>query len=132
MSSEYLEKIVKMAKEDPKFFHALVFDTENTLKKVDFLDRQSKASLVAVSPDQVLGAMIGELEFCGVTCTAPSCGTTCTGGSCGVTATGIERVQGEVQFCGVTCTAPSCGTTCTGGSCGVTATGLQDFGRFQR
>jgi hypothetical protein len=43
MSATPIEKLVKQAREDPQFFHDLVFNTEKTLGKLDYLDRPTNA-----------------------------------------------------------------------------------------
>ncbi|MCK5507546.1 MAG: hypothetical protein KAI50_03380 [Desulfobacterales bacterium] len=83
MDAKALQRLVAQAKEEPKFFHALVFDTENVLSKLDYLDRETKAALVAISPEEVIATIGGEVMGCDVTCTS-SCGVTCNK-SCGYT-----------------------------------------------
>jgi hypothetical protein len=130
MDSEALKQLVENAREDPQFFHDLVFNTESVLGKLDFLGRAEKASLIGQDPQAVIGRLIGALEGCDVTCTS-SCGATCAG-SCGYTTSLVGRpveleaaIAGRfarggpsVQGCDVTCTS-SCGATCAG-SCGYT------------
>lgn len=90
MDPKALQKLVEQAKNDPKFFHALVFDTESVLKQLDYLDRESKAAMVAISPEQILAAIGGERAGCDVTCTS-SCGATCNQ-SCGYTTNLTDEV----------------------------------------
>jgi hypothetical protein len=37
-TSTPIERLVKQAREDPQFFHDLVFNTEKALGKIDYLD----------------------------------------------------------------------------------------------
>lgn len=104
-----LDQLVARAKKDPKFFHALVFDAEKTIADLDFLDRRSKASLVALDPQDVIAGLAGlainvggDVQFCGDTCDS-SCTNTCGAGSCDST-----------------CGSSSCTTTCGSISCGTT------------
>lgn len=136
MNPEVMKKLVEQAREDPEFFHALVFDTENVLGKLDYLDRNAKASLVAISPEQIVAILVGEVGYCGNTCSS-SCDNTC-GGSCGYTTNltdqlrfnGIARRMpgSDVMGCGNTCTS-SCDNTC-GQSCGFTTNLTDDRFRF--
>lgn len=54
-----LQKLVEQARNDPKFLHALVFDTESVLKQVDYLDRGAKAALVRITPEEAIAALTG-------------------------------------------------------------------------
>jgi hypothetical protein len=105
---EAVEQLIDKAKKDPKFFHSLVFDAENTIGGLDFLDRREKAMLVALSPDDVFSGLLGlirsasgEAAVCGYSC-EDSCDNTC-GGSCFGT-----------------CMSTSCDRTCGARSCDVT------------
>ena len=134
MDARTMKKLVDQARADPKFFHDLVFNPESVLGKLGDLDRSARASLVAVTPEEVIGRLIGEVAWCDVTCTS-SCGATCNQ-SCGYTTnyqgfSPEETVAGRFQKlagCDVTCTS-SCGATCTGSSCGYT-TNLTDMGQI--
>lgn len=59
MDPKTLQKLVEQARNDPQFFHALVFDTESVLKQIDYLDRAAKAALVAISPEEVIATIAG-------------------------------------------------------------------------
>ena len=59
MDPEALQRLVEEAREDPQFFHALVFDTESVLKQIDYLDRSTKAALVGISPEEAIAAISG-------------------------------------------------------------------------
>ena len=106
MADEPITRLTAQAREDPQFFHDLVFNTEEVLNRLDFLDRGSKAALVEISPERVLATMVGARTACGgdVTCS-------CTSGTCDGTCGG--------STCSVTCSGDSCGRTCDD-SCGYT------------
>ena len=59
MERHGLQKLVEQARNDPKFLHALVFDTESVLKQIDYLDRGTKAALVRISPEEKIAALTG-------------------------------------------------------------------------
>lgn len=129
--NEIIASIVEKAKNDPKFFHALVFDPESVLKDLKDVDRGVKASIIGQNPDDILRIITGGLAACGNTCTT-SCDNTC-GESCGFTTNIVERTSrflsrfsGKLQYCGNTCSS-SCDNTC-GGSCGYT-TNIVDIPR---
>jgi hypothetical protein len=92
---EEVSKIMKKAKEDPQFFHELIFDTEKAIAKLD-VDRRIKGRLLSISPENALAAIIAGV--------------------------GIGGVRGEgpgvfvVPVCTISCTA-SCQYTCGGLSC---------------
>jgi hypothetical protein len=46
-----------MAKEDPKFFHSLVWDTEKVLGSIDFLSREERAAIMRTSPEHLVVAL---------------------------------------------------------------------------
>jgi len=101
-----LEQLTKRAKEDPQFFHDLVFAPERALASADFLERREKSKIVGIDPEAVIAGLAGllagdELSMCGETC-GSSCGMTCETGSCGRTC------------------ASSCTGTCGGISCDST------------
>lgn len=133
MDAKAFKQLVEQAKSDPQFFHDLVFSPEKVIADLDYVDKKSKGALVAMTPEEVIGAAITELAGCDVTCTS-SCGATCAQ-SCGYTTNLTADLAGRVtspaaaaQFelagCDVTCTS-SCGVTCSGSSCGYT-TNLED------
>jgi hypothetical protein len=102
-----LEQLTKRAREDPQFFHDLVFEPERALASADFLERREKSKIIAIEPEAVIAGLAGlfageeVLSLCGQTC-GDSCGRTCGTGSCGET-------------CG-----SSCRGTCGGVSCDST------------
>jgi len=59
MDHKSLRKLVDQAKEDPKFFHALVFNTESVLKQIDYLDREIRATLERNSPEEAIAKICG-------------------------------------------------------------------------
>ncbi|MCH4892590.1 MULTISPECIES: hypothetical protein [unclassified Sphingomonas] len=100
---EGMANLIRQAKEDPKFFHNLVWKTEETLGSVGFLSREEKAAILRINPeDLVVGLATGRFspgslaENCGA-----SCGGSC-GGSCGVSCGGSCGVS-----CGVSCATSS-------------------------
>jgi hypothetical protein len=133
--NDALSAIIEKAKNDPKFFHDLVFNPEEALKGLENVDRNTKGAIVAANPDSLIQIIVsGTVSWCDVTCTS-SCGVTCSGGSCGYTTNFefkdryISRFGGKINYCDVTCTS-SCGVTCND-SCGHT-TNFGDFGQRVR
>lgn len=59
MDRNSLKRLVEQAKSDPRFFHALVFDTESVLTQLDYLDRPTKAALVRISPEEAIATIAG-------------------------------------------------------------------------
>ena len=105
--AEVLEKLTAQAKDDPAFFHALVFNPERALDSLGYLDRRQKGRLVAVRPEEIIAGIVGggglvgggEAGICGHTC-QESCDSTCGSGSCfGTCLTGT---------CDFTCGSRSC------------------------
>lgn len=124
--NEALSSIIEKAKNDAKFFHALVFNPEEALKGLTELDRRTKGAIVSANPEDLLKVVLtGTVNWCDVTCASDSCGVTCSGASCGYTTNFefknrfISRLGGKLQWCDYTC-ASSCGVTCSGASCGHT------------
>ena len=133
MDAKTFKKLLDAAKNDPKFFHSLVFEPEKALASLTYLDRHAKGALVAAHAGELIARLMGVQE-CGNTCTS-SCENTC-GQSCGFTTNFTDqgqvaeksyfsRIKSDVMECGNTCTS-SCDNTC-GQSCGFT-TNLTDFG----
>lgn len=89
-----VQRLADAARNDPQFFHALVFDTENVLSRLDYLDRQARAALVAISPEQVVGHLVGEITGCDVTCNNETCARTCGPETCGRT---VARTSLTIQ-----------------------------------
>lgn len=113
---EILERLVEQARKDPAFFHALVFEPEKVLTKIDYADRYVKGSIVAIRPEDVIAGLAGlgisgtgEVAVCGISC-EPSCGDTCGEGSCFGT-----------------CLSGSCDRTCGAGSCDITSQIARQF-----
>ncbi|MFX0185307.1 MAG: hypothetical protein ACFE95_19670 [Candidatus Hodarchaeota archaeon] len=59
MNYRGIKKLVDQAREDPKFFHALIFNTESILKDIDYLDREIKANLMRNNPEKIIGKICG-------------------------------------------------------------------------
>lgn len=110
-----LQQLVEQAREDPKFFHALVFDPESALGSADYLDRREKGMIISLAPEDVVAGLAGLYVNPGGT--VAECGTTCGSGSCTVTCD---------SSCGDTC-ASSCDATCASASCGKTSSRLGDW-----
>jgi len=103
---EGLEKLLEQAKKDPQFLHNLIFNSEEAITKLDYLTKDQKASLIAISPETIFAGLtglnrFGPLEVCGDSCT-DSCGNTCGSGSCFGTC---------YSSCDNTCGARSCDIT---------------------
>lgn len=130
-----LDRLVREAREDPAFFHDLVYNTEDVIGRLDYLSRQEKASILSIDPDSLVVGIAGrlqpggELEVCGVSC-GGSCGATCAAscaGSCGASCGGSCQ-----SSCAGTC-GGSCGASCTGscaGSCAGSCVGSGDIPQF--
>jgi len=98
---EGLADLIRKAKDDPKFFHSLIWDTEKAVSSVDFLSREEKAEIMRINPEDLVvglatgrfnsGPSVDRYSSCG-----GSCGVSC-GASCGIS-------------CGVSC-ASSCGAS---------------------
>ena len=59
MDRKIAEKLVELARKDPKFLQALVFEPETVFKQVDFVDRASRARLVGNSPEDAVASLFG-------------------------------------------------------------------------
>lgn len=105
MSISIIRALTQRAKEDPAFFHALVFEPHKAIDQIKNEFGESVAlSFKKINPSSIIAASLGLLEgVCGPDTTSSGpCGGTCGG-----------------RTCDVTCTAASCGNTC-GDSCGYT------------
>jgi hypothetical protein len=58
VEQEAYERLQRQAREDPEFFHALVFDTENTLSKLTYLDIKAKEALLSITPEEVISILV--------------------------------------------------------------------------
>lgn len=87
MDYEALRMLVQKARNDPQFFHALVFNPESILADLGFLDRRAKAAILAVTPEQLSTLLVPSdtEKECGYTCGKKSCNWTCGEASCGHT-----------------------------------------------
>ncbi|GGD08959.1 hypothetical protein [Hyunsoonleella pacifica] len=86
MDAKQFNQLLKEVKGDPKLLHSLIFETEKAIDKLEFLDRKTKASILALDPEEFIGVITGDIGTaagCDVTCTS-SCGVTCNQ-SCGYT-----------------------------------------------
>jgi hypothetical protein len=101
MKSASLEKIIGRAKEDPKFFHALVFNPSSLAEELRELDDEARDLIFKARPGKNIGRLIGQAAG-DCSCTSGTCEGTCGGSTCGVT-----------------CSGDSCGRTCDD-SCGHT------------
>src|ERR687898_345848 len=105
---ETLDRLVERARNDPGFFHLLVFQPEKAIAELDFLDRREKGRIVSISPEDVISGLVGlvrspggALAVCDHSC-SDSCDSTCGSGSCFGTC---------FSSCGHTCGARSCDIT---------------------
>ena len=106
MEQDELKKLIEKARKDPEFFHALVFDPDKAVSHMVSADRQAKAAVYGIQPEELLAKALAPSPSmqCNWTCEG-SCGTTCLGS----------------RSCGYTCGADSCVQTCiTARSCGAT------------
>jgi hypothetical protein len=102
-----LERLVEQARNDPKFFHGLIFEPEATLERLDYLSRRDKAMILGIEPTDVIAGLMGLIAnpLGPVAECTNSCGNSCLdtcGGSCGSTCD---------SSCKSTCGADSCGHT---------------------
>jgi hypothetical protein len=110
-----LQRLVEQARDDPAFFHALVFDPESALGNAGYLDRREKGMIISLEPEDVIAGLAGLYVNPGGP--VAECGTTCGSGSCTVTCD---------SSCGDTC-ASSCDSTCSKASCGKTSSRIEDW-----
>lgn len=100
---EAIDRLIEQAKNDPAFFHGLVFKPEETLAKIDYLDRAEKARILELSPEDVIAGLTGvEGAECNYTC-LDTCDITCDESGCNYTkledlprVTTVRRVGGHV------------------------------------
>jgi len=136
MNREIIQRIVLEAKEDPNFFHSLVFEPEKILNRLDYLDRKSKSAVVSIDPASVVASLFGSYRCADVTCACTNICTggnthTCTGATCAATQLSrLDRQSVENMAhasCGggetCSCTSGTCGDTCGGSTCSVTCSG---------
>lgn len=136
-----LQRLMREAKADPRFFYDLVWNTDEAVERVDYLSDAQKAALRGVQPeDLVVGLATSEVavraidpfelsELCGLSCAAScggSCASTC-GGSCGASCGGSCQSSCGAS-CGGSCGA-SCDTSCMG-SCAASCVVSGDLARF--
>jgi hypothetical protein len=97
--NEVIEKLLARAKEDPEFFHALVFEPDKVAAEFD--DRKIKSAIFGIDPDRLLRTTLLPTQRVADSC-YPDSSCECTAGSCGVTCN---------SSCAVTCSAVSCEVT---------------------
>lgn len=107
MEQDELKQLIEKARKDPEFFHALVFDPDKAVSHMVSADRQAKAAVYGIQPEELLAKALAPAPSpslkCTVTCES-SCGLTCLGKSCNYTC--------GVESCDQTCnSARSCGVT---------------------
>jgi hypothetical protein len=111
-----ITEIVRRARDDKEFFHALVFDTEKALAGVEGLDETTRKKLLKISPTGLFIAPLVRtvgVEYFG------KCDPTCD------------------QSCGSTCGILSCSTTCgvfnesCARTCGISCDETLDVARFE-
>jgi hypothetical protein len=107
--SEALQKLIEQAREDPQFFHDLVFKPDAVIGRLDYLNRREKGMIVGIAPEDVIAGLAG--LFVNPGGTVAECGSTCGSGSCTNTCD---------SSCGDTCRS-SCDSTCGSASCGKTS-----------
>ena len=91
---EALERLIEQAQNDPAFFHGLVFKPEETLAKIDYLERHEKARILELSPEDVIAGLAGvPTTQCDYTC-LDTCNFTCDESGC--TYTKLESESTEV------------------------------------
>jgi hypothetical protein len=110
MDKDKLERVVRRAREDPAFFHALVYDPRRALSAIGEIDRESESRLLSINPESLVERLITPLMKCGMTCGDDSCERTC-----------------GTRSCGVTCASSCSGSTCGGKSCGQTTFVFGEF-----
>jgi hypothetical protein len=106
-----LETLKRDASMDPSLFHGLVFRTEETIKRLDYLSPETKSAILRFRPEEIAAGIAGRVEVGDVDVCGASCGASC-GGSCAASCAG--SCGGS---CGGSCES-SCAGTC-GGSCGA-------------
>ena len=82
---EALDRLIQQAQNDPSFFHGLVFKPEETLAKIDYLERHEKAKILELSPEDVIAGLAGVPGLqCNYTC-LDTCDITCDEFGCNYT-----------------------------------------------
>lgn len=138
--NEGMSLLVKKAKEDSKFFHDLIWNTEKVLSSLDFLSRSEKAAILSIKPEDLIVGLAGGnvAEECGGTCGAScgaSCGATCggsCGGSCTATCAASCAVTGAVVENGDDVINPSQSLSADELSSQIVKAIGENFSRFKR
>jgi hypothetical protein len=82
---ESLDRLIEQAQNDPAFFHGLIFKPEETLAKIDYLERQEKAKILELRPQDVIAGLVGVAgQECDYTC-LDTCDITCDESGCNYT-----------------------------------------------
>lgn len=101
MPASQLNQLLEEAREDPELFHNLVFNPEEAIQDIDYLDRATKGRLVGMEPEDIIGGIVGEppigseLADCGWTV---DCGYTCEHTSSAFDAGEQIRTQAAREF----------------------------------
>lgn len=103
MNIEPYQQLAQRAREDPGFFHALIFNPQSVLSEFEGLDRQTQAKILSINPDTFVENLVMPFQQCGITCGDDSCEKTC-----------------GMRSCNVTCASSCSASTCGGSSCGET------------
>ncbi len=106
-----VERLKREAANSPDLFYGLVFKTEETINRLDYLSVDMKAAIVRFKAEDLAAGIAGRIEPGDVDVCGASCGASC-GGSCAASCAG--SCGGS---CGGSC-ENSCAATC-GGSCGA-------------
>jgi hypothetical protein len=110
MNTEQFKQLAERAKNDPTFFHNLVYNPQQAIEAFQGLDRETQARLLSLDPEEVVERLVVAIVKCGVTCGDDSCERTC-----------------GTRSCGVTCASSCSGSTCGGKSCGQTTFFAEPF-----
>jgi hypothetical protein len=110
MNIEQFKELAERAKKDAGFFHALVYDPQQAIASLPWLDRGDQARILAINPEAVVERLVVAAVKCGITCGDDSCERTC-----------------GTRSCGVTCASSCSGSTCGGKSCGQTTFVAEPF-----
>ena len=103
MNAEQFKAIAERAKNDPTFFHNLVYNPQQAIEAFPGLDRETQARLFSLDPEGVVERLVVSALICGITCGDDNCERTC-----------------GMRSCGVTCASSCSGSTCGGKSCAET------------
>lgn len=89
--SAAIKEVIERAKQDPQFFHDLVFKPAEAVKGLR-LSPEERAAIAANNPEVLVGLAVGRLmAACGCT-SAGTCESTCTA-TCTVTFTSLREAD---------------------------------------